>query len=111
MSKLDEKIELYKSNMEKLGIDYDNDKLKACVKACGPSIYNADSETVSSGDSAEVDRVRNNYLIKKLGLSADDNDLDAIIDYAVEKMGKSNRRKYRAIFYYLCSEKSGVFPS
>ncbi|MGH1334852.1 MAG: DUF2853 family protein [Aureispira sp.] len=110
MSKLDEKIELYKANMEKLELKYDEDKLKACVKACGPSIYNADSETVSAGDPEEVGRVRNNYLIKKLGLS-EDNDLDGIIDYAIEKMGKSNRRKYRAIFYYLCSEKAGVFPS
>lgn len=111
MSKLDEKIELYKSNMEKLDIKYDEDKLKACVKACGPSIYNADSETVSSGDPEEVARVRNNYLIKKLGLSEEEHDLDAIIDYAIEKVGKSNRKKYRAIMYYLCSEKAGVFPS
>lgn len=110
MSKLEEKIELYKSNMEKLGLDYEEDKLRACVKACGPSIYNADSETVSSGDPEEMARVKNNYLIKKLGLSEED-DLDAILDYAVEKIGKSNRKKYRAIMYYLCSEKAGKFPS
>lgn len=110
MSKLEEKIELYKSNMEKLGLDYEEDKLRACVKACGPSIYNADSETVSSGDPEEMARVKNNYLIKKLGLSEGD-DLDAILEYAVEKIGKSNRKKYRAIMYYLCSEKAGKFPS
>lgn len=110
MSKLAEKIELYKSSMEKLGLEYDEEKLKACVKACGPSIYNADSETVSSSDPEEVGRVRANYLVKKLGLSEED-DLDGIIDYAVEKLGKSNRNKYRAVVYYLCSEKAGVFPS
>lgn len=111
MSKLEEKVELYKANMEKLGIDFEEAKLRACVKACGPSIYNADSETVASGDPEEVKRVRNNYLVKKLGLSEEEHDLDAIIDYAIEKIGKSNRKKYRAIMYYLCSEKSGVFPS
>lgn len=110
MSKLEEKIELYKSNMDKLDLSYEEDKLRACVKACGPSIYNADSETVSSGDPEEMARVKNNYLIKKLGLSESD-DLDAILEYAVEKIGKSNRKKYRAIMYYLCSEKAGKFPS
>lgn len=110
MSKLAEKVELYQATMEKLGLEYDAEKLKACVKACGPSIYNADSETVSSSDPEEVGRVRANYLVKKLGLSEDD-DLDGIIEYAVEKLGQSNRNKYRAVFYYLCSEKAGVFPS
>ena len=33
------------------------------------------------------------------------------VKFAIEKMGKSNRHKYRAIFYYLCSEKVGKFPS
>jgi len=109
MSKFDEKVAAYKANMDKLGIKYDEDKLIACTKACGPSIYNADAETVSSSDQEELDRVKNNYLVKKLGVSADD--ADAAIAYAVEKMGKSNSKKYRAIFNYLCSEKVGKFPS
>ena len=33
MGKFDEKIESYKSNMDKLGIAYDVDKLIACTKA------------------------------------------------------------------------------
>ena len=110
MSKFDEKVAAYKANMEKLGIKYDEDKLIACTKACGPSIYNKDGETVSGSDQTELDRVKNNYLVKKLGLSESD-DLDAIVNYAVETMGKSNRTKYRAIFYYLCSEKAGKFPA
>lgn len=109
MSKLAEKIEAYQKNMDKLGINYDEDKFKLCVKACGPSIYNKDAETVSGSDKKELETVKNNYLIKKLGLSESD-DLDGIIDYAIEKMGKSNSKKYRAIFYYLCSDKAGKFP-
>ncbi len=110
MSKFDEKLAGYKANMEKLGIKYDEDKLIACTKACGPSIYNNDGETVSGSDQSELDTVKKNYLIKKLGLSESD-DLDAIVDHAIETMGKSNRNKYRAIFYYVCSEKAGKFPS
>ena len=110
MSKFQEKVDLYKSKMEELGIKVDEDKLVACTKACGPSIYNADSETVSATSDSEMERVRNNYLIKKLGLSESD-DLAGIMDYAIETIGRSNRKKYRAIVYYLCSEKAGIFPS
>ena len=110
MSKFDEKVAGYKANMEKLGIKYDEDKLIACTKACGPSIYNKDGETVSGTDQTELDRVKNNYLVKKLGLS-DSDDLDGIVNHAIEVMGKSNRNKYRPIFYYVCSEKVGKFPS
>lgn len=110
MSKFDEKVAGYKTNMETLGIKYDEDKLIACTKACGPSIYNNDGQTVAGSDPAELATVKNSYLIKKLGLSEND-DLDGIINHAIETMGKSNRNKYRAIFYYVCSEKVGKFPS
>lgn len=110
MSKFDEKVAAYKANMDKLGIKYDDDKIIACTKACGPSIYNKDGETVSGSDQSELDRVKANYLVKKLGLSESD-DLDGIVNHAIEVMGKSNRTKYRAIFYYVCSEKVGKFPA
>lgn len=110
MSKFDEKIALYKASMEKKGIEYDEQKLIACAKACGPSIYNNDSSTVAGSDKKELATVRNNYLIKKLGLSESD-DLDGVLEYALEKIGKSNPKKHRAVFYYLCSEKVGKFPA
>jgi hypothetical protein len=109
MSKFDEKVAQYRAAMDKLGISYTVGKFEAVTKACGPSIYNKDAETVSSSDQAEMDRVKNNYLKKKLGLT-DSDDLDGIVQYAVDKMGASNRNKYRAIFYYLCSHKAGKFP-
>jgi hypothetical protein len=109
MGKFDEKVDFYRKEMDKLGITYTVGKFIAVTKACGPSIYNKDAETVSSSTQSEMDRVKNNYLIKKLGLSAS-NDLDGIIQYAIDKMGKSNRNKYRPIFYYLCSHKAGKFP-
>lgn len=108
MGKFDEKIDFYKGQMDKLGISCKEDKLIACAKACGPALYNADAETVSGSDQAELDRVKKNYLGKKLGVTKG---ADDIVAYAVDKMGKSNRNKYRAIFYYLCSEKAGKWPS
>ena len=67
---------------------------------CGPSIYNADAATVAGSQQAELDTVKNNFLIKKLGL-ADGANLDAGIDAIMEKYGRSNKNKYRAVVYYL----------
>jgi hypothetical protein len=100
MSKFDEKIALYKSEMDKLGLKFDADLLTKVTKGLGPSIYKADAETVSGSDKKELETVKNNFLIKKLGLT-DGPKLDSAIETVIEKVGKSNRNKYRAIVYYL----------
>lgn len=100
MSKFDEAVTLYQGEMDKLGLGYDAGLLTAVAKGLGPSIYNADSSKVSSSDQSEMDRVKNNFLIGKLGL-ADSPKLDAGIQAVINQMGASNRNKYRAIFYYL----------
>lgn len=110
MSKFDEKVAFYTTKMKDLGIKVDADLLHKCTKACGPSIYNADAETVSGSDQAELDRVKKSYLKGKLGLT-DKDDLDGLIAHAVDTIGKSNRNKYRAIFYYILSQKTGKSPA
>ena len=101
MSKRDELITMYVSELkEKSGVNADVDLLTKVTIGCGPSIYNKDSATVSCTDSSELDTVKNNYLIKKLGLK-DGPELDAAIKKVCEKLGSSNRNKYRAMFYYL----------
>jgi hypothetical protein len=106
MSKFDEAIETYQESLKDLGITIDADLLTAVAKGLGPSIYNADSSKVSSSDAEEIARVKNNFLIGKLGL-ADGPELDAAIDSVVEQLGASNRNKYRAIFYALLVIKLG----
>jgi len=103
MSKLDEKLELYTKQMRKLSIPVNAALLRGVTKACGPSIYNKDGETVSSSSESELNRVKTNFMTKKLGLSGAD--LDKGVAHAIEKMGKGNRSKYRAIFYYLIVKK------
>ncbi|MEG0851180.1 MAG: DUF2853 family protein, partial [Flavobacterium sp.] len=49
---------------------------------------------------SELDTVKNNFLIKKLGL-ADTPALDEAINTVLEKYGKSNKHKYRVVVYYL----------
>ena len=100
MGKFEEKIEQYQNEMIKLGISYNAVILTTIAKDLGPSIYKADAETVSSSDESELETVKKNFLIKKLGLK-DSPKLDEAIQNVIEKVGTSNRNKYRAIVYYL----------
>jgi hypothetical protein len=101
MSKRDELITKYAADLkEKCGVTPNMDLLTKVTIGCGPSIYNADSSTVSGSDQKELATVKNNFLIKKLGLS-DSPDLDKAIDAVIEQYGRSNKSKYRAVVYYL----------
>ncbi len=100
MSKFDEKLALYEASAKELGLKIPADLLQKVTKGLGPSIYLADASLVSGSDSEEKARVKNNFLIKKLGLK-DSPELDQAIDEAIEKMGTSNRTKYRALVYAL----------
>ncbi|GAA4114814.1 DUF2853 family protein [Aquimarina addita] len=104
MSKRDDLITKYAADIkDKIGETPDMDFLTKVTIGCGPSIYNKDASTVSGGDQAELDTVKNNFLIKKLGLS-DGPKLDEAISSVMEKYGKSNRSKYRAVVYYLLAK-------
>lgn len=101
MSKRDELIEKYAADIkDKIGETADMDLLTKVTIGLGPSIYNADSSTVSGSDASEVERVKTNFLIKKLGLK-DGPELDEAIAKVMEQYGVSNRNKYRAVVYYL----------
>lgn len=107
MSKRDELIAKYAADLkDKCGVSADMDLLTKVTIGCGPSIYNADASTVSGSDESELATVKNNFLIKKLGLS-DGPKLDDAIASVMETYGKSNRNKYRAVVYYLLTKHFG----
>lgn len=112
MSKRDDLIAKYAGDLEKkCGMKPDMKLLTAVTIGCGPSIYNSDACTVSASDAKELDRVKKNFLIKKLGLK-DTPKLDEGIAEAIATYGKSNRNKYRAVIYYMLVKKfrkSGVY--
>jgi len=91
---------------EKCNINPDMDLLKKVTIGCGPAIYNSDSSTISGTNESKLITVRNKFLIKKLGLSTDDK-LNEGIDAVIEQYGRSNRHKYRAVFYYLLVKRFG----
>ena len=101
MSKRDELIVKYAADLkDKCGVTPNMDLLTKVTIGCGPSIYNADSATVAGSDEKELATVKNNFLVKKLGLK-DGPELDKAIDAVIEKYGRSNKNKYRAVVYYL----------
>lgn len=112
MNKREELIAKYAADLkEKCGVNVDMDLLTKVTIGCGPSIYNADSSTVAGSDQSELNTVKNNFLIKKLGLT-DGPALDEGIDAVMETYGKSNKNKHRAVVYYLLTKhfkKEGVY--
>jgi len=104
MSKFDDKVAQYKKFMDDRNLRSNSDLLRAVTKGLGPSIYKADAETVSGSDAKELATVKNNFLIKKLGLK-DGPALDEGIAEVMERIGKSERNKYRAVVYYMLVKK------
>ncbi len=107
MSKFDDKVDLYCAELKKLGLGCDCELLRKVTKGCGPSIYNVDAEKVSSSDPKELETVKKNFLMKKMGLE-DGPKLDKAIEKVVATLGSSNRNKYRAVFYYLLVKDLGL---
>jgi hypothetical protein len=107
LGKRDDLIEQYASDLKnKCGMDPDMDLLTKVTIGCGPAIYDADASTVASSQESELETVKNNFLIKKLGL-ADGPELMEAINSVVEAYGKSERNKYRAVVYYMLTKHFG----
>ena len=100
MSQFYQKIDQYRNAMLNLGIECDQQLLTAVTKGLGPSIYKVEAETVSGNCCEELKTIKTNFLGKKLGLF-NPQQIDHAIDGVISIMGKSNKNKYRAVFYYL----------
>lgn len=112
MSKKDDLIAKYVADIkDKFGKEPDMDLLNKVTDGLGPAIYNLDASRVSGVDEKELETVKNNYLIKKLGLS-DGPELMEAIKSVVGSYGSANNHKHRAVVYYmLCLhfDKSSVY--
>jgi hypothetical protein len=107
LGKRDDLIAQYADDLKnKCGMDPDMDLLTKVTIGCGPAIYDADASTVASSQESELETVKQNFLIKKLGL-ADGPELMEAINKVVEIYGKSERNKYRAVFYYMLTKHFG----
>jgi hypothetical protein len=101
MSKRDELIAKYAEDLRtKCKVNPDMALLTKVTIGCGPAIYNADAATVAGTDASELETIKANFLIKKLGLPDGPKLMDAI-KAVIETYGKSERNKYRAVVYYM----------
>ena len=90
----------YVEDLKKYTKTVDEDAVKAMANTYRLVLSQPDSAVVAFGDPGELERVKANFLVKKLGLP-DGPELMAAIDEVVTKYGSSNRSKYRAVVYYM----------
>ena len=108
MSKKDDLLVKYAGHIRERFHDIpDMVLLEKITTGLGPSIYNRDSATVSGTDEKELETVRQNFLIRKLGLN-DSPALTAAIREVMNTYGVSERTKYRAVVYYMLTRKFGA---
>ncbi len=101
MSKRDDLIAKYADDLtNKCKMKPDMALLTKVTIGCGPAIYNADSATVAGSDASELETVKNNFLIKKLGLAENPKLMEAI-NAVIDTYGRSERNKFRAVIYYM----------
>lgn len=74
------------------------------VKHLGIALQNKDSSLVSASDQTELDRVRDKWGMKKLGL--DEAAAAALVAKVAGDM-KEDRQKQRVTFYYLVAKEAG----
>ncbi|GAA1976619.1 hypothetical protein GCM10009817_16130 [Terrabacter lapilli] len=86
--------------------DADDAAIKGIVRHCGIALQKRDSALVSFSDKSELDRVRDGFMKKKLGLTESDAELDASLAEVGQTL-KGDRTKNRVTVYYLLAEKYG----
>ncbi len=89
---------------EKFSQTPDMDFLDKVVTGLGPAIYNRDASLVSGSNESELETVRNNFLIGKLGLPEGPHLMHTIKD-VLREYGPSERNKYRAVVYYILARR------
>jgi hypothetical protein len=107
MGKRDDLIAKYADDLKtKCKMNPDMALLTKVTIGCGPSIYDKDASTVAASQATELETIKANFLMKKLGL-ADSPKLMEGINAVMEIYGKSERNKHRAVVYYMLVKQFG----
>ena len=95
----------YLADVKKHASNVDEAVVDKIVKHLGIALRNRDSSLVSCSDKTELDRVKNGFMTKKLGMT-DDAEKDSVLADVCKKMSGVNQ-KSRVTFYYLVAENTG----
>ncbi|WP_448151359.1 DUF2853 family protein [Labrys miyagiensis] len=93
----------YVTDIKKYTSSVNEAAVAGIVKHLGIALRNRDSSLVAGTDPAELARVRDSFLKKKLALTEPDSKLDAEVSAVVQKM-KADTTKSRVTVYYLLAE-------
>jgi hypothetical protein len=94
----------YLPHLQRYHDDVDQDALRGIVRHCGIALRSKDASLVSSDDPAELARVRDGFLKKKLALEQPDEELDAALADVMQRMA-GDRAKSRVTVYYLLAHR------
>lgn len=84
----------------------DESAVAGIVKHLGIALQTRDASLVAASDPKELERVRDSFLKRKLGLTGSDEELDGAVKEAVQRMAGAHD-KHRVTVYYLLAEKFG----
>lgn len=96
----------YLKQMQKLGVkEFSAEKFGAIVDSLGAANYKADAQLVAAKDAAELESVYARFVADELGMK-DKTAGMKLVQRVAAKM-KNEKRKYRAVFYYLLTVAAG----
>lgn len=99
-------IEAYASDLMKhCRMEPDMELLEKVAVGCGPAIFNPTEEFVTE-DTRDIQKVRRNFLVRKLTIP-DGPELLAAIQAAIRSYGTPDIPKYRAVLFYLLVKRFG----
>ena len=101
-SEADAAFEKYYANVQKFDPKARRPVVQGIVKYCGASLKSRDASLVACSDEAELKRVANGFVTKKLERTSGQMD---IVKEVCEQM-KGERFKNRVTFYYLAAKKT-----
>jgi uncharacterized protein DUF2853 len=99
----------YLADVKKYDAAANADAVEKIVKHLGIALRDRDSALVSCADAKELERVKENWISKKLGVS-DGAKADAAIEKTCKALAADNS-KSRVTFYYLVAKDLGKLDS
>jgi len=90
--------------------EVDEKAVAGIVRYCGIALQKKDASLVAFNGTTEVERVREHFLKRKLGLVDPNAELDKAIMKVGERM-KSGHSKNRVTAYYLLADHFGKLPA
>jgi len=95
----------YMDKVKKHDAGADEAHVQKIVNHLGVTLMNNDAKLVSCSDQSELDRVRDGFAAKKLGMNA--SDAEDLIKKVCEQMKGDGSQKSRVAFYYMMAKHTG----